>query len=282
MRTITKVGAVFASALLAVSLGAAQASAVNDDVVTYDKAKGWTDNGDGLGYVVEKMQCEGTENEDKNAPDGPYLYWKFTANTEVAMTITGPWGTVEMDPAASGQGSWGFYSDYYSLDELLGQVYVTYDAESTSDKNPQLNVSHGCAPVEEPEDPAWCSPGFWKNIDLHATSDVWARTGYSPDGSFNELVAADWFNGVTIEGDATLLEVVTGDIKVKGKGEYANAVAAMLTDALPGYYYDADFRFASEELGFEHCPFDRHNVEQPIGPATLLPEDAPATDDVII
>ena len=201
------------------------------------------------GYDLESELC-GVENGAE--VDGPYLLWVMTATKAKKADITGPWGTAEM--TKFGKGVFKYVSDWYDPDTLVGNVYATYD---TKNKNPQLVVSHGCRPFEEPG--AWCSPGFWRN----AKDGAWALTGYSKTDLFNVTVYDYWY-GATFPVDPTLADVLNdaptySGPPLAGTSGYElnafNATGAMLTDALPGYRFDWDVMMAG---GDEACPVDHH------------------------
>jgi hypothetical protein len=200
------------------------------------------------GWDLQTELC-GVENGAE--VDGPYLLWVFTATKAKNADITGPWGTAEM--TKFGKGTFKYVSDWYDPDTLIGNVTASHDGNN---KNPQLVISHGCRPFEEPG--AWCSPGYWGN----ATDAAWALTGYGKTDLFNSTVYDYWF-GATFAADPTLYTVVSttgGTYKgpgVPGTSGYDlnafNATGAFLTENLPGYHFDWDVMMAGGDAA---CPFD--------------------------
>ncbi len=117
-------------------------------------------------------------------------------------------------------------------------------------------VSHGCAPYDEKE-AAWCSPGFWRN----ARDGAWDLVDYTKDDLFNETVYPFWY-GAPFAADPSLITVLDNPSTYSGPAlpgtsgyplNAFNATAAMLTDALPGYYFDFDLIGTTNA-----CPIDNH------------------------
>lgn len=202
-------------------------------------------------YLLNTPKC----GEDRDAA-GAYIYWKFTATRSDNAVISGPW-TMPQAMTKQGNGSFFFISSWYPLGSLIGNVSATFDGD---DINPQLTISHGCAPVDVPEKPAWCSPGFWKN----ALDAAWATTGYSKESMFNTTVYNKFF-GTLLDPSVNLGTVLStrgGMYKgapVSGSSGYPlnayNAVAAFLSDNIVGYQFSyADYLNETEES----CPLDHH------------------------
>ncbi len=202
-----------------------------------------------------KLETEICGIENGAEVDGPYLLWVMTATKSTNVTITGPWGTVPM--VQSGGGAFKYVSAWYDPATLVGVVSATFDGE---DKNPQLVISHGCAPVEKKA--AWCSPGYWKN----AESEAWALVGVSETALFNSTVY-DYFFGKTYDANPTLRTVLStngGTYKgapTPGTSGYElnafNATGAYLTNMIPGYRFDWDL-YDSNLNDEADCPLDHH------------------------
>jgi hypothetical protein len=173
--------------------------------------------------------------------DGAYLLWILTANGADGATISGPWGDVTMTKAGGGNSVFKAVTDWYDLDGLIGVVTAEYTGHVRGVV--QLVISHGCPP-NGGDVGAWCSPGYWGR----AADAAWDKTGYDRTDLFNETVYPYWY-GATFAADPTLQTVVTtastySGPPLAGTSGYAlnafNAVGAMLTDALDGYYFDFD------------------------------------------
>ncbi len=203
---------------------------------------------DGLGgYELTEEICSTVNGAEV---DGPYLLWVFTSTRSATATITGPWGSAPM--TKKGKGAFHYVSDWYDPGTLIGTVSAAGDRPSA---NPQLVISHGCAP--QVDQGAWCSPGFWRN----AQPAAWALTGYSRDDSFNTTVPPYWF-GMTYAADPTLDTVLDdpttySGAPVPGTSGFLlnafNATGAMLTDAIPGYSFSWEVMMSG---GDDACPLD--------------------------
>lgn len=187
--------------------------------------------------------------------DGPYLLWVFTANGATSATITGPWGTAPM--TQSGGGTFKYISGYYSpLSGLIGNVTATITGGSAS--NPQLTISHGCAPKADIG--AWCSPGYWKNT-LNFNPNGWTTIGIDPTTAlFNGNVSPNYYAN-DLSPDQLLTYVLNHPADFGGSlgtaGPFGltafNAVGAYLTSQIPGYTFDPSL--VNDENA---CPLDAH------------------------
>jgi hypothetical protein len=236
---VRKLLALLATALLLVA-GAGAAQAAGN--VTY-KGQGLTY--DGTTWSVNNELCgidEGAE------VDGPYLLWILTATKSQNATIT--IGTNTYDMKKTSNGTFKYVGDWVSPGTLVGNVSATYDG---NDRNPQLTISHGCAPYTT--DGAWCSPGYWRN----ASDASWALTGYLKTALFNNTVVPTYYD--TASGaNPTLIQVLT----TPGANTFGaasdpfglnafNATGAFLTDQIPGYHFDPSLVGVDEA-----CPIDNH------------------------
>jgi hypothetical protein len=120
------------------------------------------------------------------APDStsPYLLWVLTANGATSATITGPWGTANM----TDNGQWKYVSGYYTPDQLTN---VSASFEGTTNGNPQLVVSHGCAGI-----PA---------VDSHTATEIHLAGGHTAVSGAQPL-------GTSVHDSAT----VTTDNDING------------------------------------------------------------------
>jgi hypothetical protein len=220
----------------------------NSPTVTYT-GQGLVSDGF-TGYDLNEEICGKANGADV---DGPYLLWVLTSTKATGATITGPWGTATMTRSANG--TYKYISGWYPPSTLPGHVTATYTGQIS---NAQLVISHGCRPFL-PGEPAWCSPGFWRN----ALDAAWQKTGHTRADLFNSTVYSYWY-GQTFGVNPTLNTVLADPTTYSGPPHAGtsgfalnafNATGAMLTDALPGYYFDwATMQNSSSE----HCPLDHH------------------------
>jgi hypothetical protein len=216
--------------------------------VTYS-GQGLTENQDTDGsYYLNNELCGLANGADA---EGPYILWVLTASGSSNATITGPWGTGSMQKI--GNGTFKYVSGWYDPSSLPGNVSASYD----KGKNPQLVVSHGCRPKGNG---TWCSPGFWKNAQQGAWNLVLPT--YSQTSLFNSTVVAQWY-GATFANDPTIFTVMStpkdyNGTKVSGLDSRSvglattEAVAAMLTDAIPGYTFDPSKMGLSDHCAIDH------------------------------
>jgi hypothetical protein len=209
------------------------------------------------GYDLQTELCGVVNGADV---DGAYLLWVFTATGAKSATITGPWGTADM--TASGGGTFKYISAWYDPDGLPGNVSATITSGSA--KNAQLVISHGCRPFN-PEKPAWCSPGFWKNAEAGA----WAVTGHTPSDLFNSTVVPGFYAN-PFGANPTLFTTLNDVAYKSGQLTDApfnltpfNATGAFLTEEIPGY----TFSTTDYAAGSDTCPLDHHgNWKEGAGP----------------
>ena len=120
--------------------------------------------------------------------------------------------------AQDGGGAFKFVSDWYDLDTLIRAVSADYNGSPT---NPQLVISHGCAPQLV----QWCSPGYWRNnttmwpVPLQTTFVL--AFGYEPVDK----------DGVEVTG-ATLLDVLLNSKSMNVNDQF-NLVADYLSSMHP-------------------------------------------------
>jgi hypothetical protein len=208
----------------------------------YYGGQGLTANGDGS-YVINLEIC-GVENGADAA--GSYLLWVFTATGATSANITGPWGTVAMTKTSNG--TFKYISAWYSpLSSLIGTVFATVTGGTAN--NPQLTISHGCAPKRDGIG-AWCSPGYWLNTLGHEPNG-WETIGVTPPGPlYTNVISAP----VPSSGTPTLLDVLQNKqlyFSSTDQGAAFNAVGGYLTGLIPGYFFDPGL------VGTEDsCPID--------------------------
>jgi hypothetical protein len=228
-----------------------------------EKRMGTMSSGEPIAYTgqgteivegVRVLQTEVCGMENGAEVDGPYILWILTANGPESATISGPWGT---EPMVNSGGNFKYVSNYYDPATLVNEVSATYTGEVRGQV--QLVIGQGCAGGTEIA--AWCGPGYWRN----AQDASWDHFTYSKVTLFNSSVYDDWF-GAEVEANVTLIDVLSaqgGTYKgspVPGTLGHElnafNAVAAMLTEALPGYYFD--FGLVTEDDDETFCPLDNH------------------------
>jgi hypothetical protein len=273
---IAAVGAVTISALAACgdsvfspndsefNRGAGPASASQSDASVDYTGQGFHfDDGE---WVLGTLYCgedadDGGTGQEVDFDEG-YLVWVLTANGAESATLHGePFGEDGIAMYQVG-GTFKLVTDYYTPDELE-DVYATWEGTVVGGGNVQLVVSHGC-PAENGDLGAWCSPGFWRN----AGDGAWDHV--APDltklSLFNETVYDYWFGG-TFDANPSLETVVNnpntyGGDPVAGTSGHQlnafNAVGAMLTDALDGFYFDPNLKSGSDE---EVCPLNNRGGE---------------------
>jgi hypothetical protein len=123
----------------------------NGGTVTYSGQGTYLDdNGERqLGQVI----C-GVENGAE--VDGPYLLWILTANGATSASLSGM-VTGEMHKAGGGNSVYKFVSDWYELDDLLGEVEGMWTGRVRG--SVQLVISHGCPPANGESETAWAANG---------------------------------------------------------------------------------------------------------------------------
>jgi hypothetical protein len=187
--------------------------------------------------------------------DGPYLLWIATANGAEAVTITGPWGTEPMEQAGGGNSTWKLVTDYYDLEDLIGNVSASW--EGSVNGQVQLVISHGC-PDGNGDIGAWCSPGYWGNS---ASDDAWALTGHDKSDLFNQTVVPNFYATASGENPSLGMVLSTPGANTFGAADDPfglnafNAVGAMLTDALDGFYFDPAL-MGDEYKDVQVCPLN--------------------------
>jgi len=178
-----------------------------------------------------------------------YLVWVLTANGATGATLNLPTGAVSMFKVG---GTYKYASPYFSVDQIANIVSATYTGKAKG--NVQLVVSHGCEPYTQ-ETAAWCSPGYWRN----AQDLAWTVSGHAKTDLFNLTVVPDFYDTASA-ADPTLITVLTtpgantfGSASAPYGINAFNATAGMLTDSIPGYYFDPALIGAPES-----CPLDNH------------------------
>ena len=224
--------------LLAIMLTITPVLAYNN--IVYYRGQGLIPGGDGS-WVIKKEICGLSNGADV---EGPYLLWVLTATGAKNADITILGSTHQM--VKYGNGTFKYISQWYNPDQLMsGAVFATYDGRA---KNVQLTISHGCAPHSVG---AWCSPGYWKNT-LNQVPNGWTTIGITPPGPYyNDVISSP-----VATDSPTLLDVLQNkqlyfDPNQQGAG--FNAVAAYLTDLIPGYHFDPTLVGESDA-----CPLDAH------------------------
>jgi hypothetical protein len=276
MRKLISISAL-AIAVLALVPAVALAAGPYANSASYT-GQGLNSNPDGFGgYDLNDEIC-GVENGAD--VDGPYLLFVMTAtgakNADITFSGDAATGADAGTHAMtkSGGGTFKYIAEWHDPDTLPGNVSGTYDGKA---KNVQLVVSHGCRPVN-PDKPAWCSPGYWRN----AEDAAWALTGHARTDLFNATVY-DGFYGATFAADPTLGSG-TESVLTKSGGTYKgagvsgtdprtqapfaalnafNATGAYLTDELEGY----SFSTTDYAAGSDTCPYDHHgNLKEVVAP----------------
>ena len=270
-------------AACAVVLAISATAVASTPTVSYT-GQGFIDNGNG-GFILKDDRCGvGTQTPANdggtgqfanwNGPGQPYetgqgyTVWVLTlnANPTGGVTLHLPSGEVQMYKVG---GTWKYASPYVSREDALATpVHATFGGAV---RNTQLVVSHGCKAFDE-EQPAWCSPGFWRNAEPGA----WALTGHARTDLFNATVVPDFYD--TASGANPTLDTVLTTPGANAFGSLSgpynpglnafNATGAMLTDALPGYSFD-NTRDVDGKL-IENCPIDHFG-----NPKVDWPNDGP-------
>jgi hypothetical protein len=265
MKAIIQCRQFFIAMLIAIGCVAIGAVAWADGTVTY---KGQGFNFDGTTYSLNDERC-GLEGQtaandggtgqfaDWNGPGqpyktgDPYLVWVLTAKGATAASIHLPDGDHAMFAVG---GTFKYASGYWTRDTLVN-LPVTASYTGTAN-NPQLVVSHGCAPHKQG---AWCSPGYWKNTLNKSPTNGWTTIGVDPlTAMFNGNVSP-LFYANNINPDALLTYVLNNPGSYGGSlgtaGPYGltafNAVGAYLTSLIPGYQFDPSL--VGDETA---CPID--------------------------
>jgi hypothetical protein len=226
-------------ALFAMSVASAAWAYNNSE--TYS-GQGLVASGDG-GYVIGNEIC-GVENGAEI--QGAYLLWVLTATRSSNANISFL-GSAPSPMKKFGNGVFKYVSGWMDLVTLPGNVVATYDG---APKNAQLVISHGCAPAKLLG--AWCSPGYWANT-LHFTPNGWTTIGVAPPGPlYGDVIEQP----LPSSGSPTLLDVLQNKsayFTAQTQGAAFNAVAAYLTDLIPGYEFDESL-VGSDDA----CPLDAH------------------------